>query len=119
MSTDYIVTTVNKVTVIEFRLASMMDPMVLEGIGQSLNKLVDDEDRRLIVMDFTKVEFLSSQAIGIVISLHRKLTALPRSRLVLCGINGKLAELLKITRLDRVLKVKKTQNDAVTEMALV
>jgi anti-sigma B factor antagonist len=119
MSTEYIVTVVNKVTVIEFRIPSLMDPMILEGIGHSLDKLVEEEDRRLLVLDFTRVEFLSSQAIGIVISLHRKLGALPRSKMVLCGINGKLQELLKITRLDKVLTVKKTQNDAVTAMALV
>ena len=78
----------------------------------SLDKLVEVEDRRLLVLDFTRVEFLSSQAIGIVISLHRKLGTLPRSGMILCGINGKLAELLKITRLDKVLAVKKSQNEA-------
>jgi anti-sigma B factor antagonist len=89
-----------------------MDPIELEQIGQSLYRLVDAEDRRRIVLDFEKVQYLSSQAIGIVLTLNKKLTALPGSKLVLCGVGPRLQELLKITRLDRLLTVKASQREA-------
>jgi anti-sigma B factor antagonist len=118
MGAEYLLTSIDKATIVEFRIASMMDPPQLEMIAVQLNKLVDENDKRLLILDFAKVQFLSSQAIGIVISLHRKLSALPHSKLVLCGVNAKLAELLRITRLDKVLTVKPTQTEAVRATVL-
>jgi len=103
---------VEKYTVVEFRTASLMDQVVLEDIGKSLYRLVDEEDRRLIILDFEQVQYLSSQAIGIILTLNKKLGALKHSSFVLCGVGPKLMELLKITRLDRVLKVKPSQKEA-------
>jgi len=104
---------VEKFTVVEFRTPSLMDPVQLEQIGQSLYRLVDEEDRRRIVLDFEKVTYLSSQAIGIVLQMNKKLGALKNSKLVLCGVGGRLMELVKITRLDKVLTIKPSQREAV------
>ena len=49
---------------------------------------------------------------GIVMTLNKKLSALPNSRFVLCGVNYKLTELLKLTGLDKVLTIKPTQREA-------
>src|SRR5215204_1125787 len=73
-------------TVIEFVTASLMDPIVLENCGQALYKIIDEEDKRKIIMDFEKVQYLSSQAIGIVLAMHKKLNALKNSKLVLCSV---------------------------------
>jgi anti-anti-sigma factor len=104
---------VEKFTVVEFRQPSLMDPIELESIGQALYKLVDEQDQRKIVLDFEKVTYLSSQAIGIVLTMNKKLSALPHSKLVLCGVGPKLMELIKITRLDRILTIKPSQREAV------
>jgi anti-sigma B factor antagonist len=119
MASEYLLTRIDKATVIEFRIPSLMDPVQLEEIQQQLFKLVDEQDKRLMILDFTKVEFISSQAIGIIIGLHRRLASLPHSKLLLCGINAKLTELLKITRLDKVLTVKPTQKEAVNHLAML
>ncbi len=103
---------IGKVMVVEFREPSLMDPLVLDATGKKLFSLVDEEDRRLIILDFEKVQYLSSQAIGILLTMKKKLDGLPHSKLVLCGIGARLAELLKITRLDKVLVIKKTQKEA-------
>ena len=113
MSTHFTVQPIEKFTVVEFKTASLMDPMILEEIGQELYRLVDEEDRRRLILDFEKVQYLSSQAIGIVLTLNKKLNALKGSKFVLCGVGPKLLELLKITRLDRILTVKPTQKEAV------
>lgn len=108
----FIVQQVEKFHVVEFRQASLMDAIVLEEVGKKLYHLVDAEDRRRIILDFEQVQYLSSQAIGIVMTMHKKLSALPNSKFVLCGVGPKLLELLKITRLDRLLVVKPTQREA-------
>ncbi len=97
MASDYLITRIDKATIVEFQIPSLMDPPQLELINSRLSTLVDEMDRRLLILDFSRVQYLSSQAIGIVITLHRKLSALPHSKLILCGVNSKLAELLRIT----------------------
>ncbi len=109
----FILNKVENWTVIEFRTASLMDPLVLEKTGAALYRLVDEEDRRLIIMDFSQVQYISSQAIGIVLTMNKKLSALKKSKFVLCGVGEKLMQLIKITRLDRLLTIKPTQEEAV------
>jgi len=103
---------IEKFTVVEFKTASLMDPVVLEQIGQALYKLVDEQDKRRIIMDFEKVDYISSQAIGIILTMNKKLSASKHSKLILCGVGPKLMELIKITRLDRLLTIKPTQKEA-------
>ena len=100
-------------SVVEFRTPSLMDPIILEEIGKELYRLVDEEDRRKLILDFEKVQYLSSQAIGIILTLNKKLAPLKYSKMVLCGVGPKLMDLLKITRLDRILTIKATQHEAV------
>lgn len=113
LSPHFTVQKIEKFTVVEFRTPSLMDPIQLEEIGKSLYRLVDEEDRRLIVLDFEKVTYLSSQAIGIVLNMNKKLSTLKNSKLILCGVGARLMELIKITRLDKILTIKPSQKEAV------
>ena len=108
----FIVQNVRGFTVVEFTTPSLMEQRELEEIGTELYRLVDEEDRRQVVLDFTKVQYVSSQAIGIVINLHRKLAGLKKSKLTLCGLGPRLQELIRITRLDRLLAIKPSQAEA-------
>ena len=112
MSSAFTVQQVENFTVVEFQTRSLMDPAELEKIGAELYRLIDVEDRRRIILDFEKVQYISSQAIGIVMAMRKKLMALKHSRLVLCSVNGPLQTLLKITGLDKMLTVKPTQHEA-------
>jgi anti-sigma B factor antagonist len=99
-------------TVVEFITDSLMNPMELEGIGQAIYKLVDEQKRHKLLLDFTKVKYLSSQAVGIILTLNKKLAQHAGSSLVLCGVGPQLLQLLKITRLDKILTVKPNQAEA-------
>ncbi len=113
MNPHFTVHNVEKATIVEFRTASLMDAIILEDIGTELYRLVDAEDRRKLVLDFEKVEYLSSQAVGIIINLHNKLKKLKNSKMILCSVGPKLAEILRIMRLDKMLIIKPTQREAV------
>ncbi len=113
MDLPLIIQPIEKYTVVEFRTSSLMDPIQLEHISTAIYRLVDVEDHRQIVLDFEKVQYLSSQALGILMALRKKLEKLPHSNLVLCGVGPKLMELIKITRLDKVLVIKPSQKEAV------
>ena len=118
-SPHYTTQQIDRYTIVEFRTPSLMDPAMLETIGQDLYKLVDEQDKRMLILDFERVQYLSSQAIGIVMTLHKKLAALKHSELILCGVGEKLMQVIKITRLDRVLKLKPTQREAIKSRLMV
>jgi len=92
-------------TLVQFQTESLMSTGDLERIGQGLNRLVDEEKRQNVLLDFTKVRYLSSQAIGMIIRLHKKLLQ-SQGRLELSGVSPQLLQLLKITKLDRVFKIR-------------
>lgn len=100
-------------TVVQITTTSLMDPPMLEELGQRLYQLVDEQDKRKLILDFERVQYISSQAIGILLVLHKKLSSMSKSRLILCGVGARLAQLLQITRLDKVLTIKPSQAEAI------
>ena len=102
-------------TVVMFQTSSLMNPGDMERVGATLTKLAEDLRGGRLVLDFSKVQFISSQAVGVILTLNKKLTAraAPGETLVLCGVGPQLMQLLKITRLDRLLTIKATQKEAV------
>ena|SRR5437016_11627729 len=111
MNDFYTMRQAGKHTVIEFQTPSLMNPQDLERVGLQLFRIVDEEKRDRLVLDFGKVKYLSSQAIGIILTLNKKLSggSAGGDNLVLCGVGPQLLQLLKITRLDRILTIKNTQ----------
>ena len=109
------VSTIDDTTVVEFTTPSLMDPAQLELMAQAHYGLVDERDGRRsnFILNFEHVQYLSSQAIGMLLGMQKKLASLKNSKLILCGVGPRLMELLRITRLDRVLTVKPTQMEAV------
>ncbi len=104
---------VDNYTVVEFTTASLMNPSELERVATDLYRLVDEEDCRYMLLDFGQVKYLSSQAIGIVLTMHKKLSKLKKTSFVLCGVGPSLMQLLKITRLDKVLRITDSQSEGV------
>lgn len=101
-------------TVIDFQTESLMNHADLERIGQALYRLIDEEHHKQVLLDFTRVRFLSSQAIGILLTLNKKLAQVEGGKLVLCGVGPSLMELLKITRLNRVFTIRTDRKDALS-----
>ena len=103
-----------KHTLVSFRTPSLINPADVERVRTDLLRMVDEEKRTHLVLDFHKVQFLSSQVIGIILTLHRKLAALPAGSggLILCGVGPKLMELLKLSRLDKLLTITPGRKEA-------
>ncbi len=93
---------IQDVTVVNFQQSSILDSAAVEAIGESLYKLVDEQARRKIVLDFTPVRFLSSSMLGVLIALQKKARTI-KGKIVLCGLRPELMKVFKITKLDKML----------------
>ncbi|MBI4581672.1 MAG: STAS domain-containing protein [Planctomycetes bacterium] len=75
----------------------------IEQIGLQLYDLVDARGHRKLILDFDKVQSLSSQALGILITLEKKLVE-AKGKLVLCSLRPELARLFEIAKLHKHFK---------------
>ena len=66
------VTKVGTISVVNFVDAAITDMLQIQQIAQEIDLLVAKEDRKRIILDFSSVKFLSSQTLGMLLKLHRK-----------------------------------------------
>ena len=93
------------VTVITFTTESLMSGTEMERIGSSLEAVVD-QGGPAVVLDCTKLRYLSSQAIGMLLGVRRKVVSKKGGKLVLKGVGKQLLELLKISNLHRLFTIE-------------
>ncbi len=114
---DYIVIqTIQGVTVATINDSAVIDPRHIEEFRSTLFALIDQEDRRKLVLNLTKVKNLSSAALAVLIPLQEKY-AKAKGRLVLVGINDGIRYLFEVTKLDRLLTLADTEAEAITLIA--
>ena len=104
----------DKQTLVVFRTPTMMNPSDIERIRAGLIGLIEEEKRSHLVLDFGRVQYISSPVIGILLTLSKRVAAIPGGAggLTLCGVGPKLLELLKLSKLDRLLTIKPTRKEA-------
>jgi anti-sigma B factor antagonist len=113
--TGLVISQVEGVTIVMFREAAILDMSAVEGISKDLYALVDQQAIRKIVLDFSTVRFLSSQMIGVLIKLQAKAAAI-KGRVVLCGLQGELHKVFKITRLDKIMEFAPNEDEAMNRL---
>ena len=105
---------INGVTVARLLEKKILDEANIEALGQELFALVDKDGRKKIILDFTQVEYLSSAALGKLITMHKK-TATAKGKLVLCKIQKDILDVFKITQLNKVLTLCTDLDDALSK----
>ena len=103
--------TIGDVTVVNFIESSILDASSISSIGQQLYELVDKQDRKKVVLDFEKVRFLSSMALGVLINLRKKSAAIKGS-IALCSLRPELFRVFKISKLDKLFKCYENEEKA-------
>ena len=108
----YVQQNVGDVAVIGFSQEHILDAVMIEKMGASLKALIDSEPRSQFVLDFDGVNYLSSSALGMLISLQKKV-AMKGGKLKLSGIKDSIMEVFRITKLDEVFDIYKDEEAAV------
>ena len=102
---------INDVTIARFIDKKILDEGNIKIIGNQLFGMIDTDGRRKIVLDFTNVEYLSSAALGKLITLEKKVKA-AKGKLRLCNIRPDIYEVFVITRLNKLFDIRDTQEQA-------
>ena len=92
---------IGDVTVVSFMDRKILDEQNIQVIGEQLFSLVDESGRKKLLLNFGNVEYMSSAALGKLITLNKKVQA-AGGRLVLCNIDPQIREVFEITKLDKL-----------------
>lgn len=103
------------VTIVRFANANIMDDVVVGLIREHLFHLVDDEGRRLFVLNFSQVKSLASRMLGQLVALHNRLQEVG-GRVVLCEATPFLHEFFETANLPGFLCIREGEADAVATL---
>ena len=104
------VSQVGDVTVVRFVDCRMLDGTNVEDVRGDLFGLVEKESPKKLLLNFVDVEFLSSDALNLLILLGKKLKSNGGS-LRLCSLCPPIREIFTITKLDQLLEIKENKRE--------
>ena len=107
------VTNNNGVAIVSFNDKKILDEASIQELGAELFGLVEQHNMGDILLNFTNVEFLSSAALGKLITLDRKVKA-SKGRMKMCNIRPEIFEVFQITKLNKVFDIRKDEAEAMT-----
>ncbi len=113
MASRIMVQKIGKVAVVDFIDAAIMDMQQIQQITEELDYMVDDQDQKHMLLDFSSVKFLSSQTLGMLLKLHKKLGD-KKGWLGICGLRKDLHKIFKLTRLDKLFNFYTDEQEALT-----
>lgn len=110
------VSQIGEVGVVNFLTSQVLDEMNVQQLGKELDALVQKEHTIRMVINFSKIKFLSSAVLGKLISLHKKIAG-EKGHLAFCSINKDIMQVFKITRLDKLIPIYDDEDAAVKGVA--
>lgn len=104
------------VTIVTLTDARILEEADINAIEGSIMPLVGQIKDINLVIDFCNVQFLSSAVLGLLIRVSKRVYE-SGGQLRLCGINRKILEIFKITRLDKVFEIFEDREKAVASLS--
>jgi anti-sigma B factor antagonist len=99
------------VHVVEFEDRKILDELSISETGDQLFELVKKQASIRLLLNFQKVEHLSSAALGMLITLE-KMVKERKGKLRLSNIRPQIYEVFKITRLNKLFDIRTTAEEA-------
>jgi anti-sigma B factor antagonist len=102
---------VGEVTVARVRDYKIVEDVNIQELGQEMFQLVEVDNCDKLLVNFSGVEFLSSAALGKLITLDKKVKA-HGGVLKLSNIRPEIYEVFAITKLNRLFDIRKDEAEA-------
>lgn len=92
------------------RIAGKIDASSAPILEKQINSLLESDLKKLL-LDFTRVEYLSSAGMRLLLSATKKLKA-REGRVVICGMNREVMEIIKMAGFERILHIYPSEQKA-------
>ncbi|MHC4292097.1 MAG: STAS domain-containing protein [Planctomycetota bacterium] len=89
------------VLIVSFKQASISGIGEMEQISETLQDSIRNHHTRKMIIDFSNVCFFSSQMLGLLVNIWRKIKDM-EGTLLISGINPQLTRVFRITHLDKL-----------------
>ena len=100
-----------EVTIVTFVDKRILDEANIQEIGDQLFELVEKHYKIKLLLTFETVEYLSSAALGKLITLNKKVKA-ENGKLKLCSIRPQILDVFKITKLNKLFEIHDSEEKA-------
>ena len=104
------------VTIVRFLDKKILDEAGILELGAELFGLVEQENRKSLLLNFAGVEFLSSAALGKLITLDRKVKS-NKGRMKMSNIRPEILEVFQITKLNKIFDIRQDEAEAISAFA--
>ena len=84
-------------------------------LEEYINKLINNK-QNLIIMDAKNLEFVSSEGIGVILYMHKKIS-LTNGFFVICNLSNEISTLYKMLGFDKVFSITETRDEALQIMS--
>ena len=103
------------VVVVAIDREKILEEKDVASLEATFTPLIEENDPVKMVIDFSKVEYLSSSVLGLLIRLSSTIKDKGGS-MCLCNISSRIFGIFKITRLDKVFNVCETTEEAIKRL---
>ncbi len=94
------------------RLEGRLDAVSSSHFDETLSNLIIQANHRILV-DFSKVEYLSSAGMRVMLSNSKKM-ATKNGRLVFFQINEEVMEIIKMAGFEKILTIRSSESEALS-----
>lgn len=101
MPLSFRVQAVDGTLIVVFTDAQILDATVIEQMHREMMTTLDEAQETRVVLDFSRVRFMSSAAMGMLVRVHKKCKQLKKA-LKLCGLAPQIQQVFRMTNLDRI-----------------
>ncbi len=92
------------------RLDGRLDASSIQILERKIDKLIEERHTQLL-LDFTRVDYLSSAGLRILLAAAKKLKA-KKGTLVLFSLQEEISEVVKMAGFDRILQICANEKEA-------
>ncbi len=97
---------------VSFNATKILDEDSIREIGKEFMQVSRQAAGGKLVLNFDRVAFMSSAMLGQIMRLAKQATS-DQTELKLCGISSDIMEVFKLTKLDKVLEIHKSETEAI------
>ncbi len=102
--------------VIELLLPESVDAMEFDRINESMLSALDGRAAERWVVDLSAVNYLGSSMLGLIVNIRQQVKS-AGGKLVLCGLSGRLTQIIHTCSMERLFTIAKNRADALKSVA--